>query len=219
MSIPRLEPLKARLVAYARFVEEMIGKSRRALAAREPALLREVIEEDEPRANTIEMDLEEECTSLIAQHQPLARDLRTMLMILRITNDLERIGDHAVNIAEAVRETLAVSPPVRDAAIEAMFEETIRMVDCAIRAFIEGDAGLGQKVCQADTTVDALAGGILERLSAVMRADAVLVPPCLSLLKVAGNLERVADLSTNIGEDVIYMTEGRVIKHHREEVH
>jgi phosphate transport system protein len=217
MPIPQLDALKARLVAYARFVEDMIEKSRKALVARDPETLREIIEVDEPKANTFEMDLEEECTSLIAQHQPMARDLRTMLMILRITNDLERIGDHAVNIAEAVRDHLAGTPFLSDQALVRMFQETTLMVDCAIRAFIEEDAALGQHVCETDTTVDSLANEILERLSTSMTQDPSRIPQSLSLLKVAGNLERVADLSTNIGEDVIYMTEGRVIKHHRQE--
>jgi phosphate transport system protein len=147
----------------------------------------------------------------------MARDLRTLLMILRITNDLERIADHAVNIAESVRELLADFLPSPADALPRMFDETILMVDCAIRSFIGGDAALGQKVCESDTSVDTLATGILERVSASMSKDPAIVSPSLAVLKIAGNLERIADLSTNIGEDVIYMAEGRVIKHHREE--
>ena len=90
------------------------------------------------------------------------------------------------------------------------------MVDGSIRAFINEDAALGQKVCESDNTVDELATSILEGLSASMTKAPSSVPENLALLKIAGNLERVADLSTNIGEDVIYMTEGRVIKHHQE---
>ena len=217
MPIPQLDVLKARLVAYARFVEDMIEKSKKALVAGQVEMLREIIDSDEPRANEFEMDLEEECTSLIAQHQPMARDLRTMLMILRITNDLERIADHAVNIAEAVFSHLEGSPLLADDSVLRMYEETILMVDCAIRAFIGEDAAMGQRVCETDNTVDSLANGILDRLSAEMTDDPSRIPQSLSILKVAGNLERIADLSTNIGEDVIYMAEGRVIKHHRQE--
>jgi phosphate transport system protein len=216
MPIPQLDALKTRLVVYARFVEEMIEKSRKALITRERELLSDIIQTDEPRANEFEMDLEEECTSLIAQHQPMARDLRTILMVLRITNDLERIADHAVNIAEAVRDHITGSPLAPDDPVVRMFEEAIHMVDCSIRAFIGEDARLGQKVCETDTTVDTLATGILEKMSALMTEDPSRIAQSLSLLKIAANLERVADLSTNIGEDVIYMTEGRVIKHHRQ---
>jgi phosphate transport system protein len=211
-----LDVLKSRLVRYARFVEEMIEKSKKALATRQVALLQDIIDVDEPQANEFEMDLEEQCTAYIAQHQPMARDLRTALMVLRITNDLERIGDHAVNIAEAVEAHLIDGGSLQpDAGVIGMYAETISMVDCAIRAFVENDAGLGQKVCATDSTVDTLATEILERLSTSMTNDPRSVSASLASLKIAANLERIADLSTNIGEDVIYMTEGRVIKHNR----
>jgi phosphate transport system protein len=217
MPIPQLSPLRERLVTYARFVEQMIAKSRDAMVERRRDLLADIIGRDEPRANESEMDIEEEGTSLIAQHQPMARDLRTVLMVLHMTNDLERMADHAVNIAEAVGEHVEnpVSPP--DGEVMRMFEVTLRMVDDAIRAFIEEDAALGQSVCEQDEVVDSLAAGTLERLSGTMTSDPASVTHNLAFLKVAANLERIADLSTNIGEDVIYMVIGKVIKHHRAE--
>ncbi len=111
MPIPQLSQLKERLVAYARLVQDMINKCRRALAGRERGLLDDIIGRDEPRANESEMDLEEQGTSLIAQHHPMAHELRTVLMILHITTDLERMADHAVNIAEAVSEHIENTPP------------------------------------------------------------------------------------------------------------
>jgi phosphate transport system protein len=217
MPIPEMDALKARLVAYGQFVQEMIEKSRRALVARQAALPRDIIETDEPRANRTEIDLEAECTSLIARHQPMAKDLRTILMVLGITNDLERIADHSVNIAGAVGDHINGTLLRPDDTVLRMFEETIHMVDGAIRAFIDEDPALGQKVCESDATVDELATRILDGLSASMTRAPSTVPENLALLKIAGNLERIADLSTNIGEDVIYMTEGRVIKHHQQE--
>ena len=217
MPIPEMDDLKSRLTAYGQFVQEMIEKSRRALVDRVPELTREIVDEDEPRANSTEIALEAECTSLIARHQPMARDLRTILMVLGITNDLERIADHAVNIAEAVGDHINGTTLRPDDSVVKMFEETSTMVDGAIRAFIDEDAAQGQKVCASDNVVDELATQILEGLSASMTQSPVTVPENLALLKIAGNLERIADLSTNIGEDVIYMTEGRVIKHHVEE--
>jgi phosphate transport system protein len=225
MPAENLDAAKKHLIEYARFVEEMIEKSRRALVQRDDVLLSQITEVDEPRANQYEMDLEEECTTLIARRQPMGRDLRTLLMALRMTHDLERIADHAVNIAEAVRAFLAAGAatgtpsreePPEEALLE-MFDETIRMVDCGIRAFLGEDAALGQRVCQTDATVDTIAGGILDRISASMHSDPAQVGRGLPLLKIAGNLERIADLSTNIGEDAVYMAEGRVIKHHRRE--
>lgn len=218
MPIPEMDELKARLVAYGQFVQEMIEKSRKALVDRQLELPREIIDTDEPRANNTEIELEAECTSLIARHQPMAKDLRTILMVMGITNDLERIADHSVNIAEAVADHINGTSLRPDDAVLEMFKETIQMVDEAIRAFIDEDAALGQKVCESDNTVDDLATRILEGLSASMTSAPSTVPESLALLKIAGNLERISDLSTNIGEDVIYMTEGRVIKHHLEDV-
>ena len=217
MPVPEMDDLKARLAGYGQFVHGMIEKSRQALVSREARLPREIIDQDEPRANSTEIELEAECTSLIARHQPMARDLRTILMVLGITNDLERIADHAVNIAEAVKEHIDGTSLRPDDSVLKMFEETITMVDGAIRSFINEDAALGQEVCASDNTIDQLATSILEGLSASMTAQPATVSENLALLKIAGNLERIADLSTNIGEDVIYMTEGRVIKHHQAE--
>jgi phosphate transport system protein len=217
MPIPQLMPLRNNLAAYARFVEQMISKSRDALVDRRRDLLEDIIGRDETRANESEMDLEAEGTSLIAQHQPMARDLRTVLMILHITTDLERMADHAVNIAETVREHLegAGTPP--DEEVLRMFGVTLGMVGKAITAFLEEDAALGRSVCESDSEVDALAARILERLSGTMSKKPASVAHNLAFLKVAANLERIADLSTNIGEDVIYMVQGRVIKHNREQ--
>ena len=176
MPIPQMDELKAQLVAYGQFVQEMIEKSRRALITRQPELPREIIDTDEPRANKTEIDLEAECTSLIARHQPMAKELRTILMVMGITNDLERIADHSVNIAEAVVEHINGTSLRPDDAVLRMFEETIAMVDGAIRAFIDEDAALGQKVCESDNTVDDLATRVLEGLNASMTSTPSTVP-------------------------------------------
>ncbi|HVO39945.1 MAG TPA: phosphate signaling complex protein PhoU [Spirochaetia bacterium] len=215
MPIAQIEDLKARVVAYARLVEDMIEQCRSSLVKRTPEVLSALVNNEEPRANELEVELEEECTSLIAQHQPMARELRTLLMVLRMTNDLERMADHAVNIAEAALESIGLSTIRPDADLMTLFDETIRMVDSAVRSFISDDAELGQQVCESDASVDQRATDILERMSSSMTNDPFTIENSLCVLKIAANLERIADLSTNIGEDVIYMTEGRVIKHHR----
>jgi phosphate transport system protein len=140
-----------------------------------------------------------------------------VLMVLGITNDLERLADHAVNIAEAARDILARTPLRTESEIPRIAELAIRMVQECIQAFIEEDAGLARKVCESDNAVDELADRILERSVGTMVAtgDPSIIEPSLSVLKIAANLERIADLSTNIGEDVIFMVEGRVIKHHK----
>jgi len=215
MPIAQIEDLKARVVAYARLVEDMIEQCRSSLVKRTPEVLGAIVNKEEPRANELEVELEEEGTSLIAQHQPMARELRTILMVLRMTNDLERMADHAVNIAEAALECLGLSTTPPDADLLTLFDETLRMVDNAVRSFISDDAELGEQVCEADAGVDRLATEILDRVSSTMTNDTFTIENSLCVLKIAANLERIADLSTNIGEDVIYITEGRVIKHHR----
>ena len=213
MPIPQIEDLKARVVAYCPprrgHHRQVPGIPHQA----DPGTLNEVVEKEEPRANEFEVELEEECTSLIAQHQPMAKELRTILMVSSMTNDLERMADHAVNIAEAALSASGF-PPRPDEDLLKLFEETIRMVDNAVRSFIEANAELGSRSAKRTRGVDQLATDILERISASMTKDPFTIEQSLCILKIAGNLERIADLSTNIGEDVIYMTEGRVIKHH-----
>jgi phosphate transport system protein len=217
MPIAQIDDLKTRVVAYARLVEDMIEQCRTSLANRTPVVLNDIVQKEEPRANEFEVELEEECTSLIAQHQPMAKELRTILMVRSMTNDLERMADHAVNIAEASLECIGLSAVNQDEDLSRLFDETIRMVGNAVRSFIEANAELGKQVCEADEVVDQLARDILERVSVSMTKDPFTIERSLCILKIAGNLERIADLSTNIGEDVIYMTEGRVIKHHMAE--
>jgi phosphate transport system protein len=222
MSIPRLQALREKLVAYARLVEEMILRCRAALLEGQAGMAAVVMEEDEPHANAREVELEEECTSVIARHQPMARELRTVLMIMRITGDLERIADHAVNIAESAGELADAGRGIEGLPLAPelarMFDAALAMLGCAIRAFVDADAALGQRVCGSDGEVDRLAVDVLEKASAGMAGRAAGVAGGLAALRVAANLERIADLATNIGEGVIYMEVGRVIKHHHEEV-
>ncbi len=211
MPIAQIEDLKTHLVTYARLVEEMIEQCRSSLVHRTPATLGEIVQKKEPRANDFEVEIEEECTSLIAQHQPMAKELRTILMVSSMTNDLERMADHAVNIAEAALESIGGTAAEPDEDLMKLFDQTLIMVDSAVRSFVESDAALGVRVCESDAGVDELARDILEKMSASMTRDPFTIGQSLCILKIAGNLERIADLSTNIGEDVIYMAEGRVI--------
>lgn len=212
----QIRDLTGRLVGFARLVEDMVEQSTGALAGRDPAALDAVCGEMERRSNELEVELETTGAALIAQFQPKARDLRTVLMVLGITNDLERLGDHAVNIAQAVRWLLAHALSHDISALPRMARAAARMLDDAITAFISGDAALARSVCGADATVDDLADATLREMLAAMAADPAWIEAGLAVLRIAGNLERVADLATNIGEDVIYMVEGRVIKHRQD---
>jgi phosphate transport system protein len=213
----KLAALKRELIEFASHVEHMIEKSIQGLMRKDDVLLREVIERDEPKSNAAEIDLDEHCTTLIAQYQPIARDLRTILMILKMNSDLERMADHAVNIAESALYIIE-RPPVKPLLdTPRMAEEVVKMVSDGLRSFIDEDARLAKSVCERDDIVDGLANQVLRELITYMSSDPSTIERALHLLDIAGNLERIADLSTNIGEDVIFMVEGRVIKHRREE--
>ena len=208
----KMNKYKQELIGYATLVEGMIDKSIRGLLKRDRALLIEVIEQDEPEANEFELRLDEKCTAIIAQHQPKAKSLRTILMSFKITNDLERMGDHAVNIAESGL-FLIDRPPISLNDIPEMAEVTKSMVKDSIDAYVREDVTLAKKVRERDDTVDDYKVSITQELTRIMCADRDVVDPAIKLLIIARNLERVADLSTNIGENVTFMVEGRVVKH------
>jgi phosphate transport system protein len=206
--------LKRDLVGFATLVEHMIEKSIRGLLEKKRELLVEVIEEDEPKANSLEIEIDEHCTTLIAQFEPKAKDLRTILMGAKMCNDLERMGDHAVNIAESslfVIERPLVKPLLD---IPRMAEITIKMLKDSTDAFINEDVGLARNVCERDNVVDDLKDQILRELITFMTSDTTTIERALHLLRISGNLERIADLSTNICEGIIFTTKGKVIKHH-----
>ena len=209
--------LRKELIESATHVEGMIDKSITGLMRKDSTLLTEVIEKDEPKANDSEITIEELCTTMIAQYEPRAKDLRTILMVMKMNNDLERVGDHAVNIAECslfLIERPSLKPLLD---IPRMAEESVGMLKDAIEAFIKEDALLAAMVCERDNIVDNLGQQILRELITFMGADPTTIERSMRLLNIARNLERIGDLSTNISEDVIFMVEGRVIKHHRDQ--
>ncbi len=213
----RMIDLKRELIEYSTLVQEMIRECIHGLLERKREPLTDVIERHEPKANDYEIALDERCTTMIAQFQPRAKDLRTILMVFRIGNDLERMGDHAVNIAERALY-LIERPEVKQLIdIPRMADEVTAMVRDSLAAFVEQDAALARSVCERDNVVDGLEDQVRRELLTHMLADPGTIERALRLADIAKNLERIADLSTNIGEDVIFMVEGRVIKHHRDE--
>ncbi|OGS19611.1 MAG: phosphate transport system regulatory protein PhoU [Elusimicrobia bacterium RIFOXYA2_FULL_50_26] len=213
----KLVHLQKKLAEYAALVERMVDKSISGLLNGDSALLESVINTEEPAANAFEIDLDEMCTTLIAQYQPAARDLRTVLMVLRMNNDLERMGDHAVNIAQSAI-FLSARPPVKPLEdIPAMSRVAVRMFKDGVDSFINRDAVLARTVCERDAVVDDFQTKILTELTAIMQKDPSTIERSLQLIRITANLERIADLSTNICEDVLFMVHGRVIKHHKEE--
>jgi phosphate transport system protein len=213
----KMTNLKRQLVEYAGLVENMIEKAVKGLIDGNKELLIQVMESDEPRANDLEIEIDELCAVLIAQYEPRAKDLRTILMVMKMNNDLERMGDHAVNIAESALY-LIDRPPVKPLIdIPRMNEVTLGMLRDSITAFINEDSELAKNVCERDGTVDALRDQVLRELITFMVSDSKTIERSLYLTRISGNLERVADLSTNMCEDVIFMVKGQVIKHHHDD--
>jgi phosphate transport system protein len=208
--------LKKRIIEYATFVEQMIKNSINGLIKKKESLLKEVIEVQEPKANDMEIDIEEQGTVVMAKFQPTAKDLRLILMILKMNNDLERMADHAVNIAE--RSLFLIKNPMVKPLIDIpkTAEITIHMLKDSIDSFVKEDSRLAKSVCERDEKIDNLNDQILRELITYMFTDPSTIERSIKLIQISNNLERIADLATNICEDVIYIVEGRVIKHHRD---
>jgi phosphate transport system protein len=211
----KINELKQRLTEYATHIEMMIEKSVDGLLKKDGGILKKVMNEDETRANNLEIELDDLCTTIIAQFQPKAKMLRTVLMILKMNNDLERMGDLAANICDSA-VYLIDEPPVKPLIdIPVMADSTKSMIKDSITAFINENADLAKDVCKRDEEVDNLRNKILRELIAYMNKDTSIVERALHLMRITRNLERMADLSTNMCEDIIFMVKGQVIKHHR----
>jgi phosphate transport system protein len=209
----KLYEIKEKLMLSATLVEGMIEKSIKGLEQRDEGVLLEVIQKDEPRENELEIEIEEACTHLIARYQPQAKDLRTVMMISKMNNDMERMGDEAVNICEGAL-FLIKKPEVKPLIdIPRMAEVTEKMLSDSLKSFIDEDAGLAQKVCKQDDIVDGLRDQVLRELITFMTSDPTTIERSIHLIRLSRSLERIADLATNISEDVIYMVEGKTVKH------
>jgi phosphate transport system protein len=212
-----LAALREQLLLMGGRAEAITHKAIRALERRDGALADEVVADDYP-IDRLEIDIEERCVRLLALQQPMARDLRFITAALKISNDLERVGDHAVNIAEAAKELAGVAPlkPVVD--IPRMELLATAMLRDALDAFVRRDTESARALCRRDDEVDQLNREIDQELLTFMREDPASILPALELILVARNLERVADLATNIAEEVVFISEARIIKHHAEEL-
>lgn len=209
----KIAGLKQQLFTMAGIVEEMIASSIKSLVNRDASLAERVIRQDEDRVNRLEIENQDVAINLIALHQPEAKDLRTITMIVMINDVLERLGDHAVNIAQAAHflvERPAVKPLVD---IPKMADLAIGMLKDALDAFTRNDEELARSVCGRDNAVDELNRVVKSELISCMIADTGTIERALKLVMVSLNLERIADLATNISEDVVYMASGEVIKH------
>ena len=205
--------VKDELVRMAGLAEAAIGLSVKALVSRDAEMARQVIASDDA-INALEIELDELCLRAMARYQPEARDLRLLTMALKINNDLERMGDQAVNIAERTLALLKepLLKPLID--IPRMAEEVQRMVKESLDAFVQQDPVRAQAVCRQDDEVDRYDDQIFRELLTYMMENPTAITRSVNLILVSRHLERIADHATNIAEDVIYLVEGKTIKHH-----
>jgi phosphate transport system protein len=209
----KIAGLKQQLFTMAGIVEEMIANSIKSLVNRDAALAAQVIGPDEDRVNRLEIENEDAAINLVALYQPEASNLRMLAMVIKINNDLERLGDHAVNIAQAA-QFLMTRPAVKPLIdIPKMADHAIAMLKDSLDAFTRNDAELARSVCARDTLVDELNDTVKLDLAKIMGEDPATIERSLKLIMVSLNLERIADLATNVAEDVIYIATGQVIKH------
>jgi len=207
-----LEALKQTLLAMGGLVEDQIRRVMRALTERDEAIAQEVIDRDR-QVNAYDVEVDETCVNLLALHQPAAGDLRFITTAMKIVTDLERIGDQAVNIAQRALE-LNREPQLKPYIdLPRMAERAQAMVKDSLDAFVSRDTDLARRVCGADAEVDALKEQIFRELLTFMMADPRAIPRAIRLVLISRFLERVADHATNIAEMVIYLVEGKMVRH------
>jgi len=211
-----LSHVKVRLLTMSGEAEAALGLAVEALLERDGEKARRVIAGDRV-IDSMEVEIEEQCINLLALQQPMARDLRMLTSALKIANDLERVGDHAVNIAQSTERLTQARPITPEPEIIEMARLARDMLSDALEAFIRGDANAGREVCLRDDKVDALHRSVFRILLTHMMEDPHMIGAGMELFLVSRNLERVADLATNIGEDVVFLVEGKSIKHHAED--
>ena len=209
-----LKLLKKKLLNMADHAQEMINLSVESLRQRDIVLANEVFKVEE-NVNRIEVEIEEEVLRLLARRQPAAKDLRLLIALLKINTDLERVADQACNISNAVTYLLQeppISVPLVD--IPNMARLSQKMVRGSIDAFVNHDVALAKEICAHDDEVDWINSQTFRVLLTYMMENPKAITRCVDLLLISRNLERIADHATNISEEVIFIEEGKNVKHH-----
>jgi phosphate transport system protein len=207
-----IDKLKKHLLTLCAMVEEQVAAAIKSLVDRDEAAAREV-ERRDAEIDHKEIEVEEDCLKTLALYQPVAVDLRLIVAAMKINNDLERIGDMAVNIARKAA-ALAIEPPLDvPCDIIGMWEKTQTMLRDSLNALVNADVKLAESVCARDDDIDRMKRANRLELEEKIRREPARVAPLLRMLAVSRNLERIADCAVNIAEDVIYLVEGKIIRH------
>jgi phosphate transport system protein len=207
-----LETLRARLLAMGGLAEERVRLAVQGLVDRDVAVIDTVLRGDEP-INELHVEIDDRCFKLLALHQPMATDLRSIVAAVKINTDLERVGDLAVNIAEAAKRYASHPPVKRLIDIPRMGNLAQTMLRDALDAFVKRDAALAQHVLDEDDKLDDLKTQVFRELLTYMLSDPVTIEPALDLILVSRHLERIGDHATNIAEDVIFMVSALDVRH------
>jgi len=210
------EHVRRMTIKMAELVKEAVAASIRAFLDLDSRRGQEVIEKD-GEINTLEMKIDQAIFECLALKAPVAGDLRLLFSMQKVNKDLERIGDHAVNIAQAAIKCANCGKPVSSPDIQVMVSITHDMLFDAVRCFISGDVRLALKVLERDDQVDELNRDMNREVMDLVKQDITSIEVALELLRVSKNLERIADLSTNIAEDVIFQTRALDVKHNHTE--
>ena len=205
--------LKTRLLEMGGMAEEEVRLAVRALVDDDRTLVDRVLSGDGP-LNNMHIEIDSRCFTLLALHQPMAADLRAIVAAVKINTDLERVGDLAVNIAEAARRYLTHPPVKKLIDIPRMATIAQSMLRDALDAFVRRDTALAQRVLDEDDTLDDLKTQIFRELLTYMLQDPTTIEPALDLVLVSRHLERIGDHATNIAEDVIFIVSARDVRHH-----
>jgi phosphate transport system protein len=208
-----LDEVRRRSLRMAAMVEDMLQESGEAALHADAALARRVVGRDE-EVDAEEVGIEAEVIRLLALYQPVGRDLRLLTTILKLTNDLERVGDCAVNIAERAKHLAVQDVAGQSEELKQLFPLTRRALRAAIQAFAAEDADGARQVIHADDAIDALYGQIVRNVVATAPSAPAQIAALLDLMSVAKNLERAADHATNIAEDVVFLITGAIVRHH-----
>lgn len=214
--VNELELLKKKLLHLGWLAEQSVRNGGLALKGLDTKLAREVISMDH-QIDLAEVEIEEDCLKILALHQPVANDLRFVISALKINNDLERIGDLGVNIAERAIYLSQQPPVLIPFDFENMWQLALDMVKRSLDALVRLDVIEAKKVCEDDDAVDALNKAMYKKVYEEIRKNPKHVESLIHYLSISRHLERVADYATNICEDVIYMIEGRIVRHQPEE--
>ena len=207
-----LNQLSNQISDLGALVAESTSKCMVMLQTFDRGIAKEIVEA-EAEVNTTEVEIEEECLKVLALHQPVAGDLRFLIVVLKVNNDLERMGDQVVNIAERVSFLADKERVVADLDFVAMGDIASRMVNQSVKALVKRDSLMAREVLAMDDDLDAMHARTYRVIQDVMAGNPDIVIPAVSYLTISSNLERLGDLATNIAEEIIFMEEGEVIRH------